>query len=319
MSIADKSDANDSKLLLDDASGQGWSLSDLKQISKVANNKRSESTTARVKALARTNILARTLKSDDGSFRQKIFRLNPAVRVLVEAQHFVQVELAGNFKLPKLPIGYGFKGGSARIALLNVLGVNTSKLNPRDFDIVRIGGSKSEKDLELAARLMPDDFKYGHGVELQPDYETYFNTRDLTVNEIILSGNKLTFSKIAFTDLQSGTVRLSTLYSKDIHKLNPKLICKMLRIKAELESLGINGKLVLPEKLPLLEQSDKDFYFKRCLELGEQVAQIYSELLSQYFGNKSVVKKTGSSLSDCSVLNPQNELQRFRMRHKKRP
>ncbi len=297
----------------------GWNIDDFKQIAKTANGKRSESSAARLKSLVQANLAQRIKNTNKESFREKLFRLNPSVSVLKETGQYVQVSMAGNLQLPKLPLGYAFKGGAARVGMLNILGINTRKIFPRDIDLVRIGQNESELDRLLAARYMAEDFKYGHGVELQASIYAYFESRDLTINELFMSGRKMTFSHAAFEDLKAGNIRLSALYRSGRRELKGKLICKMLRLKAELESLGLNGTLELPAKMPQVSLADYKFHFNRVKELGAMAAGRYKQLSEQHLPHLFINKPKAqeSTVQGSSVLNLRSELQRFRTHKKK--
>ena len=76
-----------------------------------------------------------------------------------------EVEVA---ELPKLPKGYGFKGGAARLALLRALGLE--ELSVRDFDVVRIDAfSDGSIADEIVIEFMADNFAHGWGVEAISD------------------------------------------------------------------------------------------------------------------------------------------------------
>jgi hypothetical protein len=307
-----ESDTKDLLLEFDQQIISGWTLSELKEIKKCANNKRSDKSFAAVQAIAKDSKLAKE-SSSKTEFSKLLFSLNPAVRVLKENKKLVQVLFSGNLKLKSIPAAYALKGGAARIAFLNLIGINTRKLVARDLDLWRVGDSSSQKDLELSASLMPEDFKYGHGVELQPSLEMYFCTRDITINEVSLNGNKLTFSKQAFEDLRAGNIRLSEQYQKDLSRVTPKLICKMIRLKAELELLGLKGSLFLPKVEAEMKESDVEFHAKRAAEISLELEKRYRLIVLKRLrmANNSSIK-IRSTRADYSESTLQNAAPRFR-------
>lgn len=132
----------------------------------------------------------------------------------------------------KLPHWYWIKWWAARLLLeMNLWLVNQWK--PRDIDLIRYIEEEPELGMDklLAKKFMPRDFKYWDGVELLED--NYFSSRDLSINEVLLKGNKLFFSKQCLEDTLNKTIRVTDFEYSDYWDLNYKMIIKSLRFWAD--------------------------------------------------------------------------------------
>ncbi|KKT40072.1 hypothetical protein A3K29_01640 [Candidatus Collierbacteria bacterium RIFOXYB2_FULL_46_14] len=144
--------------------------------------------------------------------------------------------------LPILPRGYGIAGGTARSALLELLGEDA----PRAIDL----------DVEAIGELMPDFskreelaniFQQNGRVEPISDQGSlinYFSSRDFTINEVFIYGNNLYFSRRAIQDMENKIIRPTeseTGYDNfppsddvvDWGSVKPKLLVKALLLQIE--------------------------------------------------------------------------------------
>lgn len=192
-------------------------------------------------------------------------------------------ELENKFTLKSnpLPEGYAYKGGAARALLLRALKQDNSYL-PRDFDVVRVKEIRDndEKDREISSEFMPEDFLHGHGVEVIESQAGYFQTRDLTINEVLAMGDKILVTKACILDTIRKIIR-PTPFEKNMFggSLGPKMLAKTLRFYSE--NIARYGEGVL-EDIPDWEYEE---YFvspfwvalnlDRAVERGNDVAQIY--------------------------------------------
>lgn len=138
--------------------------------------------------------------------------LRPALDVLDLAagpnvqQYAIPPEDEAWVKNLKLPAGYGLIGGAARDLLAaQVTGKN---LPVRDIDVAaftELGPDTSLAD-GVAARLMPDDRAFGHGVQIRP-LAGYFDSRDFTINQVAVVNGRLLATTEAANDMAAGVIR----------------------------------------------------------------------------------------------------------------
>lgn len=110
--------------------------------------------------------------------------LNPNQQLtLTELDEIETEKLLEKHKLPKLPNGYGFKGGAARALLQDVLLHEKSTI--RDIDITMFSDFNPDENFadQLSREYMAEDYLNNYGVE-QDNLENYFDTRDFTFNEV---------------------------------------------------------------------------------------------------------------------------------------
>jgi hypothetical protein len=153
-----------------------------------------------------------------------------------------------NQPLPaNLPDGYCFMGGVARNIILAELGNQT--MPPRDIDIVAITDFNPDISLidELSRKHMPDDYKHGHGIKIEK-LGKYFDTRDFTINEVLVRGQKVYATKQGLHDLKYKIIRPTQYearkwynYDQKQEGISPKLAMKALRLHAEFEELYGEG------------------------------------------------------------------------------
>jgi len=122
----------------------------------------------------------------------------------------------------------------------------------RDVDIVRILDIDIlELDSTLAETYSLEDYAHGHGVqELQHDY---FNTRDFTINEVLVYGNWIYLTKHCLLDTVRRVLRFTEYEQKngntnDDMEVSQKLLAKAVRLASEEIAQGkkieINNKEV---------------------------------------------------------------------------
>lgn len=269
--------------LLEDARSlsDGWSVTHLKQVQSAAEDLKCSKTTAHIQAIVKKTAIAK-LNGECSTLSHKLFELNPSTKLLRSTQSYIVVEVPVNFRLPRIPLGYAFKGGAARLALLNVLGIDTRRLQARDFDLVRYAKGSVEDDRRIARRVMSEDFSHGHGVEVVESLEHYFDSRDLTINEVLLTGKKLLMSWRAFDDGAHSIIRPSQHLLKQPRTFPGVTACKALRFAAEFHARGLNWILAeLPEGVRATER-EIALHAARAAESGALVEKQFQALCREF-------------------------------------
>lgn len=214
----------------------------------------------------------------------KMFDINPEA-ISQDEKGYFHIESLHLSNVPQLPDGYAYKGGAARYVFLRTLGVKEA-LEPRDHDIVRLSEEEPYPgaDKELAEKLMPNDSAHGYGVERIRDVEGYFNSRDITVNEVMATSKEVICSKQALLDTARHILRLTPFEHKKYNGADSKMMAKMIRFESEaigqfeqglkIENAGdwkFEENFIAPFWLAL--------HLDRAYERGYQFAQRYVESL----------------------------------------
>lgn len=234
---------------------------------------------------------------DDGPERTKELEREQQFEVLT-----VSKEMLSEYELPDdLPTGVAVMGGVARSIARRLL---TGEVEPvRDLDLVYVpelvedGGELSEEDLDwLSKEYMPDDYIYGHGVETA-NLEEYFATRDFTMNQCLIVGNRLLMTKAAQEDLTANVIRPS--YDTQPNEETPiseRLFLKALMMKAtfevafdrevELEDFGMRkiwNKIDRGEYIDTkLGAFNIALMLRKAMSRGEETAKHFAEILAEY-------------------------------------
>ncbi|MFH1789529.1 MAG: hypothetical protein ABH832_00445 [bacterium] len=154
-------------------------------------------------------------------------------------EDFFELPVDNHFSDKRIPQGYGYKGGAVRALLLRNLGIDSTYM-PRDVDVVRIAEKEPYHgaDNELAAEFMAEDFELGDGIEAIWDEYHYFNTRDLTINEVLATDTKVKATRRCILDNIRYVIRLSVYEmnkarSNSENKIYDKMLAKILRLYVE--------------------------------------------------------------------------------------
>lgn len=188
-----------------------------------------------------------------------------------------------------LPDGYGYKGGVARSKLREVL--RLPFIPPRDIDLIRLTQYQPQPDMDkiLAEKYMSQDFEFGDGVEITTD-AVYMSTRDFTINEVYVVGNKIVATEQCIRDTLRNIVRVTDAerenYQSGSRILGPKMKAKALRFHTEqLYTMGVSN---IPEddnneiESSFINPFWLAVQLDRCFERGENVAESFTSLLKQY-------------------------------------
>jgi len=142
------------------------------------------------------------------------------------------------YNLPDdLPDGVAIMGGTARSLARRL--VAGDKEPVRDLDLVFIpeladrDNPPTDNEIEaLSQKYMPDDYAYGHGIGTE-HLESYFGTRDLTINQCLVAGNKLLMTRAAYDDFQENIIRPSYYeQNKDNKPISERMFLKALLLQA---------------------------------------------------------------------------------------
>ncbi len=202
---------------------------------------------------------------------------------IIDQDGYIGISYAATSELPD---GYGFKGGSARAVLREVLGLKV--IPPRDIDVIRLSAEEPYKgaDTEIAQKYMAQDFEFGDGVELVDSTTDYLNTRDFTINELYTSNSQIFATEECIRDTIRNIIRI-TEYERisysEIGEIGPKMKAKTLRLHAEqMYSIGVSS---IPEDDR--NEIEKSFInpfwlavqLDRAFERGHEVAEKFTQLL----------------------------------------
>lgn len=176
--------------------------------------------------------------------------------------------LAEEYKLPRdLPPGVAIMGGTARSLARRLITGDTEPI--RDLDLVYIpeladldSPPTAQQLDELSARYMPDDYVYDHGIGTEK-LERYFETRDFTINQCLIAGDRLLITQAAYDDFQENIIRPSYDSQQSVDQpINQRLFIKALLLQAVFQECT--------KSYPMLE----DF----CLDdIDEVIAEYDSE------------------------------------------
>lgn len=149
----------------------------------------------------------------------------------------IPAEILEEYNLPEdLPDGVAIMGGTARSLARRL--VTGDKELVRDLDLVFMSELADPDNMpdseildELSEKYMPDDYAYGHGIGYD-DLENYFGTRDLTINQCLVTGDKLLMTRAAYDDFQENIIRPSYFEQKYAEQpTNERLFLKALLLQ----------------------------------------------------------------------------------------
>lgn len=242
--------------------------------------------------LTNTEIDEERVRNKDRDKLYERFQISTLLKFLLKEGNFeiredgvVVIEAETNIDLPE---GYGFKGGAARSALRESLGLKYIK--PRDYDLIKTdeADSSQEVDDDLARKYMGKDFEFGDGVEYI-DPQDYFDTRDFTINETYVVDGKLYATQQCIRDTIRGIVRV-TEYERNSYGyegIGPKMKAKTLRLYTEqLYMTGI-ADISDEDRDEIIGSFINPFWIAvqldRAFERSEELADRFTESLKEHF------------------------------------
>lgn len=168
----------------------------------------------RVNVLQKEENLKKLSKYEEGLNRLLNLYGIKDVPVRKIAHNLFSISITKNKNFDKLEEGYAYKGGAARDILEQELKITTSS-SVRDIDLLKIVDDENEdKDRVMAEKYCPEDLENGHGVEKLE--KEYFETRDFTINELLVSGNQIFLTKECLLDTARGIIRFSDYEKKEL-------------------------------------------------------------------------------------------------------
>ena len=241
------------------------------------------------------------------SIPNDILKLAPKVKFESFVDNILSIKLPQIDLLPAIPPQYGFKGGAARLALGFALNYNFSFRRPRDIDIVRFGDKKSSKiDKELEQAFMKDDANHGHGIEVLDSIEKYFQTRDITINEILILNNSIYFTLSCLTDLYNKILRPTEHVLDKFRQPDPKITMKILRLKALASVSGEEFSISNDRYNPKVSSFHIALHLDRAISQSSRVAleYIYECVKYEYLPKFLLGKSLGDIISYLSKEDP---------------
>ncbi len=190
--------------------------------------------------------------------------------------------------LSELPDGVAVMGGTARSIAREMIAGDFEPI--RDIDLVNMvdedgTSAVSQEELdELSRKYMPDDYRYGHGIG-NDTVDNYFMTRDFTVNQCLIMGNKLVLSELAYNDLQENIIRPS------FYELNAMALNGWSYVSSRLFARALVMQATLKEctsSIPTIEDMNPGFEshafqyavaMNKAMMRGVHVAQNYTNEL----------------------------------------
>lgn len=245
------------------------------------------------------------LFDENGEVEDEFYQYTPTERDERRVEHPVRTEFAEEarryevFSLPteiterykfltELPENVAVMGGMARSIAREVI---TGDREPiRDIDLVNILDSNQEslhdrEELDrLAQKYMPDDYAFGHGIE-SDTLESYFRTRDFTVNEALVVNNTLIVSNFAYNDLQENIIRptyYEMMYSGV--RASSRLALRALMMQTVLSECTSSYPTIEDMRIDgdYLGSFDTAVQLNKAMSRGAETARQFTNLLAEY-------------------------------------
>lgn len=186
-------------------------------------------------------------------------------------------EYLAELGLDDLPAGIAIVGGAARAILLRSR--YGEKVPIRDIDLIEVEElSDGEFDRDaLSAEFMPDDYTYGHGMG-STTIDSYFATRDLTINEVLVVNGMVLSSRQADEDIRDRTIRACDYEVDERGRIGPKL-----KLKAELLCAVFDAQYGHSNNETPEAWAYRDFYtalaVNKAFQYGREVTELFMERL----------------------------------------
>lgn len=195
----------------------------------------------------------------------------------------VRPDLLEKYELNDLPQGIGVVGGAARTIAWEQL-FNETRSVIRDIDLV--GFTECNPDTtryeKLSQKYMPDDFEYGNGVRGE-SINTYFSTRDFTINEVAIVEGRLLLTQRAHDDLRDKTIRFAEHEVWQDGSVSDRLYRKAELMECVFQTQFGEGKFVREGIYPY---NPSPFHaalaLNKAFELGEEVTARYLGCMAEF-------------------------------------
>lgn len=209
-----------------------------------------------------------------------------------------------------LPTGYGVIGGAARNIAWDVIRDEPSP-PLRDIDLVALADKSPDFVLadELAEWYSPDDFRYGHGVQVIEDIDDYFDTRDFTINQVLVEGDRLLITHQAAKDIEDGVIRPTEHEIDERQGVSSRLQLKAVLLQIVFENEGYSIRL---EGFGV-KDDPHDFelalFLQKSLEYGQAVAHKFWAKLEEHGLIDEELLQAQSLNQRAAILNERLEWQ----------
>ncbi len=177
-----------------------------------------------------------------------------------------------------IPHPYGLKGGAAREALIQTLGLRSPE-KPRDLDLIRRGSHFTARDEEIALEFMSQDYYHGARIELITELPRYFASRDLTINEVAILEGTVHTSILAILDTIGQVIRPSRYRGGTLHRgpsISGRTLLKMIRLKAEGAVRGEAWGLVGIPPETNYSETDLAIHLNKAYQHSKLVAELFA-------------------------------------------
>lgn len=165
----------------------------------------------------------------------KEYRLNENITIK-ENQGLLHIPVTEHFADERLPESYAYEGGAARALLERTLGMMPVS-QPRDVDVVRIAPEEpyAGSDSEVFKKFSPEDAGNGGWMDIERNIFSYFQTRDLTINEVLATEQEIICTRQCLLDTVRHILRPTEHEFKVFEdSLGPKVLSKILRFYSEM-------------------------------------------------------------------------------------
>ena len=181
---------------------------------------------------------------------------------------------------PSLPFGYSFQGGVARKALQTALGFGSPAV--RDVDLVCFVGDRKEMSEALAKKYMFEDWlncrprSRSTLIRCYKTVQQFMQSRDLTINQVVLSDGVVFCTPQCLCDTIGGTIRATRDHRRKHHgKLSAIIACKAVRFSVEL------GMRLDRFKHQKIQPFDVAVHFLRAMQRSDAIALQYLKQLKR--------------------------------------
>lgn len=185
----------------------------------------------------------------------------------------------------ELPQGYGVIGGAARSIAFRLLRGDKPPF-VRDIDLVCTVDADKRHAETLAKKYSPDDAAHDHGVQQVDDIDRYFQTRDFTLNQLMVIDGKLIMPSSAAMDIKNGVIRLTDYEHRDGWIPSDRMVLKGMLLESALNAEGHNVRIADKDERVFSERRVGDVFslaltLQKSLEYGQDVAEEYWSKLAR--------------------------------------
>lgn len=186
-----------------------------------------------------------------------------------------------------IPPHIALMGGCARSIARRII---TGEQEPiRDIDLINIKLDPSAEDYytseqldKMSQEFMPDDWNYGHGIRTET-MDEYFSTRDFTINECLVIGNKLILSTDAEADFRDHIIRPTEYEYDDYYEsYSGRIVLKSHMLKATASTYSLTEPTIAIDEGEIGQIYDFDMalFTNKAISRGPAVAKAFTRSLA---------------------------------------